>query len=385
MSDLETRLRDGLHADVAQPEIERFLTGVRRRAAWRRGRRASAAVAVVIVALLGGSVFLQQSRYHGVPPEPDTSPSPTTTGAGPHSHVVGLSTAGSSVFRLTSDLGCTACSTVWLRDASGGWTHLYDFEGRRAYDGPVHPSYGPVDSFTMAADGQDGWAWGQRLWATHDGGHTWSIVSTGPGPHTSYGQNVSVGTHVAWATRRTAGGDTLWRTTIGSDHWQRVTDVPRLHDVVGFVGTLTDDRVAIQVSGEGGSSSALVIGTPGSWTQVPMPSAAETLVHLIGTDFWASIPEPRGKFRLLRLSHGSWVDLGKVTGRGWLPLDGHRALVDRSTAVVLGDGGTTTATDLRPGGRLFEMSRTSDGTFWLLALGNTFYSSADGLHWTTQP
>ncbi len=392
MTDLETRLRDGLHADVEQPDIDRFVHDVRRGVAWRRARRASAATALAVVALVGGSVLLQHGRDNRSAPEPIThgpTSSSTTTpsdGAGLHPQVVDVSTAGSAVFRLTSNVGCTACSSVWLRDPTGAWTHLYDFSGSAAYGGRVDQGFGPVEHLAMAADGRDGWAWGRRLWATHDGGHTWSIVTEGPGVHTVYGYSLAVGTDVAWALRRTVAGGSLWRTTLGSDTWQQVTDTPRLHHVAGsgFVGVLDDDRVALQVSGEGGSGSALVVGTTGSWRQVPLPFGADVVVRTDGAGFWASLPEPQRRIRILHLRHGSWVDLGKVAARGWLPLDEHRLLIDRATLVVFDDSGTT-ATDLHRGGYLLRVSRTSDGTFWLITLGDHVFSSPDGLHWTLQP
>ncbi|MDX6358282.1 MAG: Photosynthesis system assembly factor [Nocardioidaceae bacterium] len=383
MTDLETRIRDGLHDDLTQPDVDRFLTGVRRGVARRRGRRASAGVAALVAAVIGGSVLLQHGHDHRTPPQPIThGPSPTraadTTG-----RVDDLDTAGGEVYRLTSDLGCSACSSVWRRDPSGSWTHLYDFAGRAAYGG--HPSrhYGPVDSLTMAPNGRDGWADGHLLWATHDGGNTWSVVEEGPGARTIYGRDVAVGTHVAWAMRHRLSGGTLWRTTLGSDSWQRVDGVPRIRDVVRFAGVTADDRVALQVSGEGGSGNALVVGTPGDWTQTSLPSSADVVVRTDGTTFWASQPEPRG-IRMFRLEGGHWADLGRFAASSWLPLDADRVLLDQPTAIV-SFLGAPQPTDLPRGARILAVSRASDATFWLLATGRRVFSSTDALHWTPQP
>lgn len=381
MTDLETRLRDGLHADVDQPDLDAFLTGVRRGAAWRRGRRASVGATVLVAALIGGAAFVQSGRDHRTAPQPSTpGPSPTAAASG---RVVDLDTSGDRVYRLTSDAGCTACSGIWVRASDGSWTHLADIAGVTAYAGHVTPRYGPIDSLTMAPDGRDGWASGRTLWATHDGGQTWSIVRGGPGTRTDFGREVAVGTHVAWAVRRAEGSVTLWRAEVGSDSWRRVGGVPRLRDFVRFAGVLDDDRVGLQVSGEGGSGNALVVGGPGTWTQAALPSAVDVNVRTEGTTWWASIPEPRG-VRMFRLEHGSWRDLGRVGARSWFPLDAQRVLLDQPSATIFTDQGTT-HTDLHPGARILTVSRAADGTFWLLATGGQVYSSSDALHWTSQP
>lgn len=381
MTDLETRLRDGLHGDVQQPDVDGFLAGVRRGAAWRRGRRASAGVALVVAAAIAGSVALQSGHDHRTPPQPVThSPSPTSDTAG---RVVDLDASGGEVYRLTWNLGCSACSTVWLHDPSGSWTHLYDFAGRAAYGGHVTPRYGPVDTLTMAANGRDGWADGRLLWATHDGGRTWSVVEGGPGDRTIYGRDVAIGTHVAWAMRHRLSAGSLWRTTLGSDSWQRVEGVSRIRDLVRFAGVTDDDRVALQVSGEGGSGNALVVGTPGHWSHVALPSSADVIVRTDGTTFWASQPEPRG-IRMFRLEGGRWGDLGRFAAGAWLPLDADRVLLDRPN-VTLSILGAPHSTDLPRTARILAVSRAEDGTFWLLVTRDRIYSSSDALHWTLQP
>ena len=368
MTDLETRLRDGLDSDAAPVSAEALLRDVRRGVARRRARRATRAVVLLTAAVVAGSVGIQHGRS-AQPPQPAHSPSATpstTADVARPGRVTDLVAAGSSVYRLTSHGACTACSSVWRRTDSG-WAHLHDFEGR-------------LDSLVMSADGRNGFAWGRTLWATHDGGSTWTLVTSGPGRRTIFGRGVAVGPHDVWALRRSEGTSSLWHSALGSDAWERVVDAPRVRDIVSLSPLVSGDQVAFQVAGEGGSGNALVVGRPGSWREVAIPFGAEVNVRTDGTTFWASNPEPNG-LRLSRLSHDTWRDLGRVRARSWMPLDGQRVLLDRTPAAVFTDHGIE-PTDLHPGAGIVALSRADDGAYWLLTLGGRVLTSTDGAHWT---
>ncbi|MFZ2015861.1 MAG: hypothetical protein WAV00_18760 [Nocardioides sp.] len=368
MTDLETRLRDGLGAEAAPVSADALLRDVRRGLARRRARRATGAVVLVTAAIVAGSIRLQHGRS-AQPPQPAHSPSVTstaTTDAASSGRATDLVAAGASVYRLTSGGGCSACSSVWRRTDSG-WEHLHDFEVR-------------LDSLAMSADGRDGFAWGLALWATHDGGSTWTLVTAGPGRRTVFGRGIAVGDHDVWALRRSQGTSSSWRSALGSDTWQRVVDAPRLRDIVSLSPLVSGDQVAFQVSGEGGSGNALVVGRPGSWREVAIPFGTEVHVRTDGTTVWASNPEPQG-LRLSRLSGGSWQDLGRVDARSWWPLDGQRVLLQRQRAAVFTDHGIQ-PTDLHPGAGIVALSRSGDGTYWLLTLSGLVLTSTDGAHWT---
>jgi hypothetical protein len=85
-------------------------------------------------------------------------------------------TPAGEAFTVSANQGCTApCSTIWKQDSSGSRTRLVTFVAK---DAQYHE--GPVVGIAMSPDGRDGWAWGEYLYATHDGGATRRGQSPGP-------------------------------------------------------------------------------------------------------------------------------------------------------------------------------------------------------------
>jgi photosystem II stability/assembly factor-like uncharacterized protein len=68
----------------------------------------------------------------------------------------------------------------------------------------------------------DGWLYGNGLWATHDGGYAWNKVKL-PGPV----NRLAAAHGIVWALVSTDGGNSqqLWRSPVGSDRWTPVADV----------------------------------------------------------------------------------------------------------------------------------------------------------------
>jgi len=162
-------------------------------------------------------------------------------------------------------------------------------DGGRSWHGVSAPVTGAPDGAAGVSqlrfyDTADGWAFGPGLWATHDGGHTWSQVSTG-GLRVlaleTAGQRVfavwarCTGTGSAWAAGCTSAG--LYSAAPGSDQWSAVPGA----------GTL---------SGPGGTSSAALVlagsrgyllapdgllyrgpaGSAGAWQQVTSSTGSST-------------------------------------------------------------------------------------------------------------
>lgn len=275
MNDVEGRLRAGLRADITTIDTEGLLADVQHGVARRRRRRLAIAVVATIVAVVGGigAAATVRGSDDTLPPVTTRTPTPTLP-PGATSGIVSISASGDEVYRLTVNLGCVACSTLWRQEpsAAGGWERLHDF-GTDAYAGPADPVSGPVTDFVMGSDG-NGWAWGLRLFATHDGGRTWAEVTTGPGRTTTDSGHQVVVTdpsagQYAWSLLRTDRGTELWRTPASSDGWTRIR-APHLN---GASGILTIGRhVALEISDEGLADPRLQYSPDGTtWGTVADP------------------------------------------------------------------------------------------------------------------
>lgn len=287
MNDLEDRVRRALHADLSTPGADRLLGDVHRGATRRRRRRVAGLVAastLVLAAAAGTvtSVVVHQRSTPDLPPAsggPSPHPTPTPTDpplpADATKGPVAVSvTSVGTVFRLTMNVGCTACSTVWQNDASGGWVRLHDFGGE-ASPGDPDPGHGPLDHLVMAANGKDGWAWGRWLFSTHDGGHRWERVRIRPDWNASGVNTVVVTGSSAWILVAHERRHDLYRTPVGTDDWSAVP-APRL-DRAYAVETV-GDRVVLEVAGDGRSHPQLVWSTDdgSTWSTLETPCTGES-------------------------------------------------------------------------------------------------------------
>lgn len=287
MNDLEDRVRRALHADVSDPGADRMLGDVHRGAIRRRRRRVAGMVAAstLVAAAAAGtvtSVVVHQRSTPDVPPAshaPSPRPTPTPTDTplpadatkGPVA--VSVTSVG-TVFRLTVNVGCTACSTVWQSDASGGgWVRLHDF-GAEAAPGDAAPDHGPLDHLVMAANGRDGWAWGRWLFSTHDGGRTWERVRIRPDWNASGMNSVVVTGSSAWFLVAHERRHDLYRTPVGTDDWSTVP-APQLDRA--FAVETVGDRVVLEVAADGSAHPQLVWSTDdgSTWSSLQTPCTGE--------------------------------------------------------------------------------------------------------------
>jgi hypothetical protein len=375
MTNLETRLRDGLHGDVQQPDVDGFLAGVRRGAAWRRGRRASAGVALLVAAVIGGSVALQSGHDHRTAPQPVThSPSPTGATSG---RVVDLSAAGTHVFELVVHDGCTRCSTVLEHTVAGDWRRLGTMTGGS-------PAFGPVQHLLMAPDGRNGWAWQGSLWSTHDGGRTWRQVTDGPGRRTIRGYQVALGSDTAWSVWTSpTGRRELWQTPLGRDSWQRVSTPPQ----GDLIGVTSNGWVVLHETGEGASGAVDVLGPSHGWTSYPQPFTSDSWFRMGGDTVFAPHNGKVSRLSPVAVPDATWQRVPRLPRHisgGMYPLDAERVLVEAPGGWFIAEPGGTGLTDLPRRSDVFDVSSEADGTSWLVTIGGRVYSSTNALHWTLQ-
>jgi hypothetical protein len=238
MTDLETRVREGLDGAPAWRSPDALLDDVRRGARRRRARRTTGLVAATVVALVvaGGGVAWHRQRVSAAERPQDALRKGSLT--------VSVDASGAA-YQVVANEGCAApCSTILRSDGTGGWTRL----GTILDDSPQARPYGPVTTLEMAPTGRDGWAWGSHVWSTHDGGRTWSRVTTGPGSGRPWDTNLdlSPGPTLTWALMARGHDLQLWRTATGSDAWTRVP-LPPGAGRMGIAAVLPDSRIALPV------------------------------------------------------------------------------------------------------------------------------------------
>jgi hypothetical protein len=394
MNHLEERVRRALHAEFSGIETEQVLADVHRGADRRRNRRAAAVAAASVAAIVGlAGVAALLHGDEGARPEPLSSPRTATTAPaepglppGATHGVIDVSVAApDAVFRLTTNVGCVACSTIWRQDPSveGGWQRLHDFEGKTAYGGEVDPSFGPVEYFAMSANGRDGWAWGQRLHSTHDGGRTWTQIDFGPGGLTDQGHGVQLSTNYAWSLFRSAeSGTQLFRTPIGADDWATVR-TPGLSGVSGIV--TVGDRVVLEASGEGLTRPRLLVSETGAtWSELDLPCGGENEVLPAESVAFVLCADGTGATVYRSVDLTDWEVFGESTGvvSAVHPLSDERLLIvgDAATARLMTPSGTTPVDlGLRPGEETYRSSSSGELSY-VTTFDSRLLGSTDGGH-----
>ncbi|MFL6060276.1 MAG: hypothetical protein ACJ72E_03520 [Marmoricola sp.] len=358
MNDFEDRLRAGLRTAPATRETDQVLAEVKRGAVRRHRRRAAAlaaATAVVVAGAIASTVALTGGRQASQGPDPAPEPTLPALPRDAARGVIDVSAAApGAVYRLTTNVGCVACSTVWRETRSaGGWQRLHDF-GAEAYGGRPDPMFGPVERVVMDPDG-DGWAWGRLLLATHDGGRTWDRVTTGPGRTVSdRGYEVVLTSRYAWALDRSDSGTRLWRSELATQAWTRVA-APGLSGVTGI--TTTGDQVVLETSDEGLANPRVERSTDGtSWTSTADPCSGEPDVQPAGSSLFLLCPSgaateatPSRSAAVRELTAGTWSLAGQSHG----VVTAVKGIGDRRLLVVHEGGraslftaGTSTEVDL---------------------------------------
>lgn len=252
---------------------------------------------------------------------PSTGRGPAAQDDGRYRGTTGVAANRRSFFRVTSNTGCTECSTVWRRAPAGPWRRLHVF-GREAYGRRVDESFGPLTDVAVDPTGRHLFVTGRSTWWSHDGGRTWTRVVHGPGPRASR--------VVLTRTRVFAGeafpGFGLWTAPVSGGRWTRLrpgggTPVFAMAGRVGiqrYGERLSDPRVEITADGRD------VVG-------LPLPCPGETAPTAAGRAIWVACSARRTTTVWRSTDLRSWDRLATVPGRQGVV---HALAADR--AVLLG-------------------------------------------------
>jgi photosystem II stability/assembly factor-like uncharacterized protein len=197
-------------------------------------------------------------------------------------------------------------------------------------------SWEPGDYVTdiRFADARNGWAFNRDLWATHDGGDTWTALHLGSpvlSLETTAGKTYALvaSCRLKWSDCR--GPVRLYEATVGSDDWRAVLDVDG--------GSPSAPNGSVVVSGRSvfamvhpsgsphpGKTPSLHALTPaGRWVRRPVPSSCSWSASLIAAS-------PRDLFLFCQTGDGAG---GSAPHEFYVSRDGGvrwtRTFKDRST------------------------------------------------------
>jgi len=369
MNGLEDRLRRGLDSPLdvepASALVSRVAAGARRRRKRRTAAMVAGAAATVAAVALGG--VLLGGPDSATPPQP--APAPPNPPAG----VVDVAVPDAGhVFALTADEG----STVWLWSGGGTWQRLHDFKQ-------------PVEYVEFAPDATNGWAWGQSLFSTHDGGQTWTRIENGPGTPSDSGHWVHLTPDRAWSLHETMRGlpePNLLVTPVSSDTWSSVTFDTRHAVDIETVGV----RVVVESATEGAGQVTLQSSIDGQqWTSLDLPCPGENQPYPAATEVFVLCPAAGSATVYRSVDLASWQvfgrsDLTAVTAV--LPLSDDRLLLvgEPTDLLVTPSGSQRVDVGLRKGEEIFQgtFGTAGDTTYAVTSEHRILVSTDAGANWS---
>jgi photosystem II stability/assembly factor-like uncharacterized protein len=174
----------------------------------------------------------------------------------------------------------------------------------------VEGARGDTAAYARFGSAQDGWLYGGGLWATHDGGLTWTHLDL---PGAVHRLEAAAGT--AWALVDVGDSqEQLWSSPVGEDDWRRV---PRV-DVFGPADlAVQGERVVVLGAGQ----SPGWTNASGSFVLSENPCTHSLETRLTGSgSLWATCVT--GTAAHIATSHDegvTWSDVPVDTGEGALP------------------------------------------------------------------
>ena len=269
----------------------------------------------------------------GQPATTSTADPPTTSSSPPSSTTTqpaeptGFDPADFTAINATHwwVLGCRQGECPAIAKTSDGGDNWNIVGAPSAWGNPAsQPGQGTIDNamHLRFADTKDGWAFGPGLYATHDGGNTWSQLDLGgaiedlepgldrvyavvfPGPYPPTCYDISQGPCPSLQ---------LWSSPITSDAWSKVS-VPE-HFSVGRVAVQGDDVYLQVTQGGNGETTGLLISTDQGQRFSESPEFGTgygcSLSPVVGNAIWAFCPTGLQGLSLLSTDGGAtFTDAG---------------------------------------------------------------------------
>ncbi|KWX01268.1 hypothetical protein TH66_01630 [Carbonactinospora thermoautotrophica] len=222
------------------------------------------------------------------------------------------------------------------------------------------------------ADPVNGWVYGGALFATHDGGATWTELPM-PGPVT----RLEAGQGVAWALTQTGPGVTLYQAGVTGDDWR---PVPLPGGPLGSSADLAvvrDTAVVVADTGDG-QARAFRVPPRGAPAAAPVScrAGAQRVLSAAGDRLWLVCQDERGA-QLARSTDG---------GRTFTPVPvppGVLTPAPRTARLALPPVVGALSGQAALLGSAGQLTRTTDGgaTWPLLALPGLVSTGRDPAQW----
>ena len=251
----------------------------------------------------------------------------------------------------------------------------------------------------MAPDGRNGWAWGDHAsYVTHDGGRSWTQMTTGPAAAPDSVYAVEAGQTQVWvSSSRSTGGSDLWRAAVGSDDWTRVqppdvtmspgaTPVPPKHFTIDTV--LPDGRLVLNL-GPYPHGIYYTVGNEYGWTRQPQHCAP--IPSLFGGrvqehKVCGPIARDMGRSGTIIPLHYSSIEVAVRPGTASAPVGDDEVLFATRDRAVIATHAGLVPSDLHLGRdyRVETGSSSESGAHVAFLTGGhrIFLSNDNGRHWT---
>lgn len=347
MSDPARELRRALRAaDAPEYDVEAVLatvyTGVRR----RRQRRAVLSTVVAVVLLAGGAwLAAPTDTVTGEPPtvanrrmtergdqhpqQPSIAPpqqEPTkqdsqASGRPASFTAVSMTAISPSHWWVLGVQPCDAQNCLDLRATTTSgttWTEFGTPQADDTVDTGGHTTTDTAGRVRFDSSAENGWAFGGGLWATHDGGLSWTRVkSLGDTEITLLEPSGN------WVYAATDVGD-LYRSPVSADAWRPVnTGV----DIDGIFA-LSASASTVSVAARSGDTIILVTShDQQTWRQEPTPCAAPNFARL------SSSPESDWILCSTGALEQASMHVSTDRGAGWIGVPGQYEFGDQVAAV----------------------------------------------------